>query len=125
MGGMAIKNWAVSLGDLTWVVHDNDLGNEGSGLLGWVVLGVRGDESSLELLDGNVLDVESDIVTWAGLWEGLVVHLDGFDLSGHVGWSESDDHTGLDLASLDTTDWDCSDTTDLVDILEWETKWLK
>ena len=53
-----------------------------------------------------------------------MVHLDGFDLSGHVGWSEGDDHTGLDLASLDTTDWDCSDTTDLVDILEWETEWL-
>ena len=53
-----------------------------------------------------------------------MVHLDGFDLSGDVGWGESDDHTGLDLASLDTTDWDCSDTTDFVDILEWETEWL-
>jgi len=121
---VAIQNWGVTVTDLTGVVEDDDLSLEGLGLLGWVVLGVRSDVSTTDVLDGNVLDVESDIVTWAGLWEGLVVHLDGFDLSGHVGWSESDDHTGLDLASLDTTDWDCSDTTDLVDILEWETEWL-
>mmetsp|Transcript_6526 Transcript_6526/g.11950 ORF Transcript_6526/g.11950 Transcript_6526/m.11950 type:complete len:275 (-) Transcript_6526:673-1497(-) len=124
VGGMAIKNWAVSLGDLTWVVHDNDLGNEGSGLLGWVVLGVRGDESSLELLDGNVLDVESNVVTWNSLVEGLVVHLDGLDLSGQTTWGEDDNHTWLDDTGLNSTDWYSSNTSDLVDILKWKSEWL-
>ena len=53
-----------------------------------------------------------------------MVHLNRLDLSGDVGWGEGDDHTGLDLASLDTANGDCSDATDLVDILEGESKWL-
>ena len=32
--------------------------------------------------------------------------------------------TWLDNTSFNTANWDCSDTTDLVDILEWETEWL-
>jgi len=124
VSSVAIQNWGVTVTDLTGVVEDDDLSLEGLGLLGWVVLGVRSNVSTTDVLDGNVLNIESDVVTWASLWEGLVVHLDRFDLSGHIGWGEGDDHTGLDLTSLDTTDWDCSNTTDFVDILEWETKWL-
>ena len=33
-------------------------------------------------------------------------------------------HTWLDDTSLNTADWDCSDTTNFVNILEWETEWL-
>ena len=32
--------------------------------------------------------------------------------------------TWFDETSFDTTDWDCSDTTNFVDILEWESKWF-
>ena len=124
VSGVAIQDWGVAVSDLTGVVEDDDLGLEALGLLGGVVLGVGGDVSTTDVLDGNVLDVESDVVTGAGLGEGLVVHLDGLDLSGHVRRGEGNDHTGLDLASLDTANGDCSDTTDLVDILEWETEWL-
>jgi len=52
------------------------------------------------------------------------MHLDGLDLSGDVGGGEGDDHTGLDDTGLDTTDGNCSDTTDLVDILEGKTEGL-
>merc|ERR1719360_222417 len=82
MGSVAIEDWGVAVSDLTRVVHDDDLSGEGLGLLGGVVLGVGGDVSSSDVLDGNVLDVESDVVTGAGLWEGLVVHLDGLNFSG-------------------------------------------
>ena|SRR5579862_9333296 len=41
-----------------------------------------------------------------------------FNFSGDVGGGKSDDHTGLDDTSFNSADWDCSDTTDLVDILE-------
>jgi hypothetical protein len=41
-----------------------------------------------------------------------------FNFSGDVGRSKSDDHTGLDDTGFNSADWDCADTTDLVDILE-------
>ena len=66
----------------------------------------------------NLLDVETDVVSGHTLLELFVVHFDGLDFSGHVGRSESDNHAGLDDTSFDTTDWDRTDTTDLVDILE-------
>ncbi len=53
-----------------------------------------------------------------------MVHLNGLDFSGHSGRSESDDHASLDDTSLNTTDGHCSDTTDLVDILERKTERL-
>jgi hypothetical protein len=74
--------------------------------------------SSLDVLDGQVLDVESDVVSGSSLGEGLVMHLDGLALKGDAHGSEDEDHTGLDTASLDSADGICADTGDLVDILE-------
>jgi len=124
MGSVAIEDWGVAVSDLTRVVHDDDLSGEGLGLLGGVVLGVGGDVSSSDVLDGNVLDVESDVVTRAGLREGLVVHLDGLNFSGDVDGGEGGEHAGLDETGLDSADWHSSNTTDLVDILEGESEWL-
>ena len=124
MGSVAIEDWGVAVSDLTRVVHDDDLSGEGLGLLGGVVLGVGGDVSSSDVLDGNVLDVESDVVTGAGLWEGLVVHLDGLNFSGDVDWGEGGEHAGLDDTGLDSPNWHRSNTTDLVDILEGKSEWL-
>lgn len=124
VGGVAIENGCVSGTDLTRVVEDNDLGVEGSGSLGGVVLGVTSNVSTANFLNGNVLDVESNVVTGETLSELLVVHLDGLDFSGHVGGSEGDDHTGLDDTSLDTADGHCANTTNLVNILEGKTEGL-
>jgi len=124
VGGVAIENGCVSGTDLTRVVQDDDLGVERSGLLGGVVLGVGADVSSPDVLDGNVLDVESDVVTGVTLGDLLVVHLDGLDFGGHVGGGKVDNHTGLDDTSLDSTDGNCSDTTDLVDVLEGKSEGL-
>jgi len=76
------------------------------------------------LLNGDVLDVETDVVTWDGLFELLVMHLNRLDLRGKVGWGELDSHTGLEDTSLDSSNWNCTDTRDLVDILEWKSEWL-
>ena len=51
-------------------------------LLCGVVLGVRRHKATLQLLDGDVLHVEADIVSWECLRQGLVVHLHGLHLSG-------------------------------------------
>ena len=53
------------------------------------------------------------------------MHLDRLALSGGSEWTKSDRHSWLDDTSLDSADWDCSDTRDLVDILEWESEWLE
>lgn len=124
VSSVAIEDGCVTGTDLTGVVEDDDLGVEGSGLLGGVVLGVGGDVATTDILDGDVLDVEADVVTGVTLLELLVMHLDGLDFGGDVGGGEGDDHTGLDDTGLDTTDGHSSDTTDLVDILEGETEGL-
>jgi len=124
VGGVAIQDWGVTFLDFTWVVQDDDLGVEGFGFSGWVVFAVRADVTSSDIFDGDVFDVETDVVTWYTLWDLSVVHFDGFDFSGDVGWGEFDDHTGFDDTGFDSTDWHSSDTTDLVDILEWESEWF-
>jgi hypothetical protein len=96
MGGVAIEDWSVTFLDLTWVVQDDDLGIEGFGFLGWIFFGVGAYVASFDVFDGDVLDVKSDVVTWNTFGKGLVVHLDGFDFGGDVGWSEGADHTGFD-----------------------------
>jgi hypothetical protein len=55
---VAIENGCVTGTDLTWVVHDDNLGVERSSLLGGVVLGVGSNVSSSDILDGDVLDVD-------------------------------------------------------------------
>jgi len=124
VSGVAIEDGCVTVSDLTGVVHDDNLSLEGSSLLGGIVLRVTANVSTTDILDGNVLDVETDVVSGKTSLELLVVHLDRLDFSGDVGGSEDDDHTSLDGSGLDTTDGNCSDTSDLVDILEGETEGL-
>merc|ERR1719334_2970580 len=124
VSGVAIHDGRISVLDLTRVVKDDDLSVEVLALLGWVVLGVGGDVATTDFLDGDVLDVEANVVAGESLGEGLVVHLHRFYLSGDVGGGETDDHAGLDDTGLDTTDGHCSDTANLVHVLEWETERL-
>jgi len=124
VGGVAIEDGRVSVSDLSRVVHDNDLGLEASGTGGGALLGVGADVSAAEVLDGNVLDVESDVVSGDGLGERLVVHLDGLDLSGEADGGDHGDDTGLDDSGLDTADGNSSDSSNLVDILEGKAEGL-
>merc|ERR1712023_448678 len=107
------------------MVHNDNLSLEELSVHGWRVLGIRSDVSSLDISDGKTLDVETDIVSWNGLLDLLVMHLDGLAISGGSKRSEGDGHGWLDDTSLDSTDWDSSDTRDLVDILKWKSEWLE
>lgn len=79
---VAIENGGVSVRDLTRVVQHDDLSEEVGSSLGWVVLGITGNEATTQLLDGDVLNVEANVVTRDGLLECFVVHLDGLYVSG-------------------------------------------
>jgi hypothetical protein len=124
VGSVAIQDWGVTSTDLTGVVEDDDLGVEGVGTLGGVVLGVTGNVTTTDFLDGNVLDVEADVVTGNTLNKLLVVHLNGLDFGGDTSGGEGDNHTGLDDTGLDTTDGHCANTANLVHILEGQTEGL-
>ena len=93
VGSVAIQHWSVTSTDLARVVEDDDLGVEGIGTLRRVVLGVTSNITTTDFLDGNVLDVEADVVTGETLNELFMVHFDGLDFSGDTGGSEGDDHT--------------------------------
>ena len=54
MGGVAIEDGGVTSTNLSGVVEDDDLGGERSSLLSRVVLRVRGDVSTTDILDGDV-----------------------------------------------------------------------
>jgi hypothetical protein len=124
VGGVAVEDGSVTGTNLTGVVQDNDLGVEGLGTLGGVGLGVTGNVATTDLLDGDVLDVEADVVTGNTLDKLLVVHLDGLDFSGDTSGGEGDDHTGLDDTSLNTTDGNRANAANLVDILEGKAEGL-
>ena len=99
------------------MVQHDDLGGEVGNTGGRLVLRVGGDVASLDVLDRHVLDVEANVVAGDGLRQGLVVHLDGLDLSGEVDRGEGDNHAGLDHTSLHTTHGHCSNASNFVDIL--------
>lgn len=124
VGSVAVENWGVTSTNLTGVVQDDDLGVEGLSTLGGVLLGVTGNVATTDLLDGDVLDVEADVVTGNTLSKLLVVHLDGLDLSGDTSGGEGDDHTGLDDTSLNTTDRNRANTANLVNILKGKAEGL-
>merc|ERR1719259_1032309 len=121
---VTIKDRRVSVADLARMIEDNDLSSEVRDSGCWLVLGVGGDVSSLDVLDRDVLDVEANVVSGHSLGERLVVHLHGLDLSGqHVG-GEGDDHSWLDDTSLNSAHGHCSNTSDFVDILEGKSERL-
>merc|ERR1712087_958152 len=124
VGSVAVQDWSVTSTDLARVVQDDDLGVEAVAALRRVRLAVTSNVTTTDLLDGNVLDVEADVVTWQTLSELLVVHFNGLHFSGDTSRSEGNDHAGLDGTGLDTADWDSPNTTDLVDILEGKTERL-
>mmetsp|Transcript_4318 Transcript_4318/g.4079 ORF Transcript_4318/g.4079 Transcript_4318/m.4079 type:complete len:485 (+) Transcript_4318:154-1608(+) len=124
VSSMAIENGGVSGLDLTRVVQDNNLSGKALGTLGGIVLGVTADVSTLDVLDRDVLDVETNVVSGVSLRERLVVHLDRLDFCRDHGGSKGDNHAGLDDTSLDTANGHCSNTTNLVDILEGKAEGL-
>lgn len=122
MSSMAIEHWGVTVMDFTGVTEDDDLGIEGSTLEGGFVICMGSDVTSFEFGDGDTFDIETNVITWDSLFEFLMMHLNRFDLRSQATGDEFDDLTWFKDTSLDSSDGDGTDTGDLVDILEWESK---
>lgn len=74
--GVAIEDGGIAVLDGTRVVEDDDLSEEHLGIRARVVLRVGGDVTSLDILDGQVLNVETNVISGLGLFNLLVVHFD-------------------------------------------------
>jgi hypothetical protein len=119
--GVTIEDRGVPVSYLAGVVKNHDLTEEVFSILCGVVLVVGGDETSSAILDGEVLNVETNDVTGLSLSNGLVMQFDRLALSNHVLLGgKCEDHAGLEDTSLDSADGNSSDSTDLVDVLDWE-----
>merc|ERR1712106_260922 len=124
VSGVAIQDWRVSVGHLSGVVQDNDLSGKVLDSSGRLVLGVRGDISSLDVLPCHVLDVKSNVVSRGCLRERFVMHLHGLNLCAELVGGESDDHAGLDNSGLNTAHGNCSNASNFVNILEGQSEGL-
>lgn len=78
-------------------------------LLRRVRLAVPADVPAADVLDGDVLHVEANVVPRQSLAQGLVVHLHGLHLSGDVHGCKGDHHAGPQDASLYAAHGDCAD----------------
>ncbi|CAN0881328.1 hypothetical protein LINGRAHAP2_LOCUS14173 [Linum grandiflorum] len=61
------SNWCISVTNLPRVVHDDDLGGEVGSFPGWVILGVGCNIPTLDILHSNILNVETNVVSWKSL----------------------------------------------------------
>jgi hypothetical protein len=124
VSSVAIENWCISSSDLSRVVQNDNLGRERLSSSRGIVLGVSGNESTTDILDGNVLDVESDVVSRGGLGELLVMHFDGLDFRGDLGGSKSNGVSRAENSSFNTSDGNRPYSSDFVNVLEGETERL-
>lgn len=124
VGSVAIEDRGIAVTDLSRVVHDDHLSGEVDSTLGGIVLGVRGNVATTDLLDGDVPHVEANVVSRVGGRQLSVMHLDGLALRGDTRGGEVDHHARLQGTGLDTADRDGSNTRNLVDILQGDTQGL-
>merc|ERR1712093_563471 len=95
MASMAIKNWRISIHDLTWMVHNNNLSLEEFSIHSWDVLSVRSNISSLDIRNSKTFNVETNIISRNGFFNLLMMHLDRFNISGSSDWTKSNSHVWL------------------------------
>ena len=119
-----MQDRSVSIGDLTRVVQDNNMSVKGSSCLGTVVHSFRADIAAADIPAGDIHGIESNVVTGNTRSAVFEMHLDRHALCGDTSGGEGDDHTGSYYTGLDTVDGSCSDTRDLVHILEGKTEGL-
>jgi len=121
---MAIQDWTVSIMDLSWMVHNDNLSLEGFDLLWWLVSSVRCNITSLDFFNWDILNIESNIVSWNSFSHLFMMHFDWFTFTSDWNRCKSDVHSWFQDSSFDSSDWDSSNTTNLINILQWKSQWL-
>ena len=106
------------------MINNNNLSQEWDSFKSWVAFRVWTDISSLQILNCDVLDIESDIVSWSGFNQSFVMHFHWLDV-GSKGWgSKGYVHSWFQNSGFNSADWHSSNTTDFVDVLQGKSQWL-
>lgn len=103
--------------DLSGVIQNNNLSFEIRNFSGGVVFVIRSNVSSSNIFNRDTFNVETNIVSGGGFGHLFVMHFDRFNFSGDSRRSETDGHTGFNDSGFDSSDGDCSNTSNFVNIL--------
>lgn len=66
VGGVAIQDGGISVLDLTRVVKNDNLSKETKSFSRGILFSVRGNISSFNFFNGNIFNIETNVVTWDG-----------------------------------------------------------
>merc|ERR1719464_1394294 len=119
---MTIENWSVTSHNFVRMIKYNDLSKEMISFCWRILLSITGNHTTSNLLQGNIFDIESNIVSWSSLFHCLMMHFNRFNFCCQHSRSESNIHSWFDDTSLNTSDRHSSNTTNLVNILKWKTE---
>ena len=120
---MAVKDRG-ALPDLPRVLHDDDLHREVLAPSCRLVLRVRRDVATPDVLDRDVPDVEPNVVARLHVREHLVAHLNRLQLRLDATRRKSGHHPGLQDTRLNTANGVSPNARDLVDVLQRKTQRL-
>lgn len=104
--------------DGSGVIKNDDLSQESNSFSRWVSFRVRGNISSFKFFDGNVFNIETNIVSWNSFGELFVMHFNRFDHSGFISRGKVTFHIGFKDTGFNSSDGDCSNSSNFVNILE-------
>lgn len=99
------------------MVQDDNLRFEVGNFSCGIIFVIRSNISSSDIFNRDTFNVESYVVTWGGFGELFVVHFNGFNFSGDVRRSKANLHVGFNDSGFNSSDWDSSNTSNLVNIL--------
>lgn len=95
MSSVTIHHRGITILDLSGMVHDDHLGFEGFNLFAWVVLGIRGYITSLDIFHRHVLYIETNIVSWLGFSQHFMMHFYRLAISLYIDRGKEDRHARL------------------------------
>lgn len=121
-GSVAVDDRSVSIFNLTRVVQDNDISQEGLDFWGGIVLWVTANIPSLNLIDWKPFYVESYNVSRDGLGNRLVIHFNRINFSFSIPWGKGEGHPGFEDAGCDPSYKDSSNTSNIVSFLNGESE---
>jgi len=99
------------------MIHNDNLSLEGFDLSRRSILGIRSNISSLDILNRNVLHVESYIISWNSFRQLFVMHFNRLAISLNSDRGEEDGHSWLKDTGFNSSDRYSSDTSNFVHIL--------
>jgi len=102
----------------TRVIQDNNLSKERFSSSGWVSFSIRGNISSFDFFNSDVFNIETNIVSWNSFSELFVMHFNRFNSSGFIRRGEVNIHVRFKDTSFNSSDRDCSNTSNFVNILK-------